>query len=142
MASTLRAWHNRVGFLPRSTGGWRRYNLADVIAIRCMVVLTERGFRAAEAAGLVDSLTEQIKHAAAGHPSKIAIGKFRGSEYWVAEEIDEIASAGIALDFDDEFTIVLNLGEICFRLFDEIRRLRGQPPIYLSFKSHDDDRGE
>jgi DNA-binding transcriptional MerR regulator len=125
LPSTLRAWHNRVGFLPREGGGWRKYTFADLIAVRLMVILTARGLKAHEAVAIIHKIEPRIKAAAHGAPSQIAVGKVGLSEEWTAEKVDPMANAMTALDFNDEVTIVLNLNLISLKLFDAVRRIRG-----------------
>jgi len=122
--STLRAWHNRVGLLAREGGGWRRYSFADLIAIRLMVILTSRGMKANEAADIVQKITPEIQKAASGGRSKIAIGRMGPEQKLAAEKIDPLASAMTALNFDDEYVQVVDLGSIAVRLHFAIQRIR------------------
>lgn len=127
LPSTLRAWHNRLGFLPRETAtGWRKYTLSDLIAIRLMVVLTDgNGVAAHEACEIVAKLKDLIDLAARGVPSKILIGRLGPNDEWHAEKMDPLAYAMTALDFDSEHIHLFDLGRVTFRLVGEIQQIRG-----------------
>lgn len=129
IASTLRAWHNRVGFLPRKEAGWRRYTFADLISIRLMVILTSRGMTAAGAASIIRTIADEIEAASQGVSSLITVGKVGPAGEWVAESIDPSISVRSAFDFDDEAPFVLNLRSIATKLFLAICRIRGAEPF-------------
>lgn len=125
-ASTLRAWHNRVGFLPRHERGWRKYSFLDLLSIRTMKILTDGGIAAQVAADLIQKINHQLNAAVKGLPvDQIAVGKVGLSDEWIIEEIDPKALAGTALDFQNEVIFVLNLRAIMWSMYFALRRARG-----------------
>lgn len=127
--STLRAWHNRLGFLPRPESGWREYDLQDLIAIRVVAVLTGVGMAAGEAVEITHVLLPEISAASRGLPRKIAVGRHPGNGTWEATPIDHGSRAETVFDFGGEVSFALNLKTIVHEITDRCRQLQGLPTL-------------
>lgn len=129
--STLRAWHNRLHLLSGNGQGWRRYTLEDLLTIRVMVILTTFGLSAVVAVDIAHSIQKEIRLAASGWGHKFAIARNSDGSIRV-EKIDQFSSAGSALDFEAELTLVIDLHYVTNQMVDRIRNLRGMPPVAQS----------
>lgn len=127
--STLRAWHSRLGFLPRPDGGWREYDLFDLIAIRVVAVLTALGLSAGEAVQMAHALMPEIKAAGRGFASRIAIGRRPDDGSWEATPFGYGSRMETVFDFAGEVSFVMNLGSITRTVFDRCRELQGLPTM-------------
>lgn len=143
--SSLRAWQNRNGLLPHLAreGGWRRYSLADVLAVRLVVLLTQRGLSAQDAVNVVNQMRETIELAAHGVPILVGVGSTEGGIFAAqdsdgavpAYEFRELKSTSSVWDnigwFYDPIVTVFDLGRITKALWAEIRISRGHASLKI-----------
>lgn len=126
-ASSLRAWQNRNGLFPHlaKDGGWRRYALSDVIGVRLVVLLTERGFVAQEVVNLVNAMRPNLEKAAQGYSPLIGIGRREDDE---SLEFRELQGSGTVLDnlgwFVDPVVVAIDLQKITNEVFFAVREMR------------------
>ena len=130
--STIRAWHNRVGLLPRDEkGGWRRYSAEDAIAVNIVKSLTERGLAADAAVQIAHELHPQLKGILEeGIDTLVGISKdVLGDEYQCrvlnGEQPVWTEIGSISL----EVMIILNLAPIALFLLTNVNKLRGLDPM-------------
>lgn len=116
--STLRAWRNRNGlFADRAVvvGKWSRFTLADVIAVRTLVLLTSMGFEAQRAVDLVNAMDAEFERAAHGAGRRIGVARQLDSD---ALEFRPLDNADIVANqlghFLDPITIVIDLHAIAW----------------------------
>lgn len=129
-ASTLRAWHNRLGLLSRENDGtWRRYTVAEVLQIRLVVVLTARGIVAADAVEIANNMKELAEESVQGLHSYVGIGKREGECGYEVLKFPGIEDWGKPYRFTDALAwfdepvfIVVNLGALATEVW---LRLRG-----------------
>lgn len=139
--STLRAWRNRNGLffdLP-SSDGWNRFDLAQAVAVRIVVLLTRRGSTAQQAIDLVNQLRPALLLAVQGYAPRIGIGtKFENSGFAEVRATDqlefhELTDTGLVVDnlgwFLDPIIKVIDLKAISYAVEESIREQRGLPSI-------------
>jgi DNA-binding transcriptional MerR regulator len=143
-ASTLRAWRNRNGLFPHhhSSGGWTRFDLADVIGVRLVTLLADRGFAAQPVINLVNAMRPTLENAARTKlPRRIGVGRGRHGDLSFpldrfspldndVLEFRELDELGTVMDnlgwFEDSVVIAINLASICWEIEFKIRELRGE----------------
>ncbi|PPQ39427.1 hypothetical protein SAMN06265338_103278 [Rhodoblastus acidophilus] len=127
-ASTLRAWRNRNGLFPHHADkeGWSRFDLADAIGARIVVLLTQRGLAAQSAVDLVNEMRHTLELAAEGYAPWIGIGRKSFSDVL---EFRELNATGSVMDnlgwFDDPVPTVINLNAISWEIAFAVRKMRG-----------------
>ncbi|TAH67637.1 MAG: hypothetical protein EWM45_06655 [Rhodopseudomonas palustris] len=125
-ASTLSAWRNRLGFLPREGDGHSRFGFSDLVSVRLMVLLTARGIAAGEAVQIVTAISQAVDLDAHGYGAKIAIGRGPNGEFIIRPI--QWGDSNAVFDLADDVVLVLSLGPIAWGLYLALRRLRGLPP--------------
>lgn len=124
---TLRSWRNRNGLFPhhKGGGGWTRYDLADALGVRLVVLLTARGFAAQEACEVVNEMRGILEKAVAGFAPWVGVGRSIVTDRYEFHVLD---SAGTVLDhlgwFLDDVVVVVNLNAITLKLVDTIRMMQ------------------
>lgn len=126
--STVRAWHNRVGLLPRDEkGGWRRYSSDEAITIGIVKRLTDRGLTAQTAVEIAHDLHSQHRGIIEeGVNTLVGISKIEIEDEYQWRRLD--SGKPIWQELEDhviEVMIVLNLTPIAITLLMKINRLRG-----------------
>ncbi|WP_029356240.1 MerR family transcriptional regulator [Bosea sp. 117] len=119
IASTLRAWRNRnhlFGDQP-AIGGWSRFTLADVIAVRALVLLSQRGFEAQHAVDLINHMGPIFERAAHGGAPLIGIGRKLDSDELEVRGLNKANSVAEELSwFTDPIVLVIDLNAIAFEV--------------------------
>lgn len=132
--STLRAWHNRVGFLPRSETGWRKYSMADLVSVRLMVILTSVGLKAQDSVQIVHAMIPSITDAVERKAfSRVIVSKTRLTNQWHVRAIGKFDCAG-ELGFGGEVAFLLNINNIYYEMDAAIKAIRGTPDDLSSLR--------
>ena len=127
-ASTLRAWRNRNGLFAErhaSGEGWTRFDMAEAIGVRLVVILAQRGFAAQPAINLVNSMRPLLVMASQGAAWWVGVGQ----EDRETLEYRELKTGGTILDnlgwFRGPVVTAIHLGAIADEVFSSVRRQRG-----------------
>jgi len=128
-ASTLRAWRNRNGLFAGQHAigeGWTRFDLAEAIGVRLVVILSQRGFAAQPAINLVNGMRSLLVLAAQGAAWWVGVGQAEDGE---TLEYRELKTGGTILDnlgwFRGPVVTAIDLGALADEVFFSVRRQRG-----------------
>jgi hypothetical protein len=127
-ASTLRSWRNRNGLFSGQHAigdGWTRFDLAEAIGVRLVVILTQRGFAAQPATNLVNRMRPLLV-LTSDVGGWVGVGYAEDGE---TLEYRELKTTGTILDnlgwFHGPVVTAINLNLIATEVVFSIRRQRG-----------------
>jgi hypothetical protein len=128
-ASTLRAWRNRNGLFEGQHAigeGWTRFDLAEAIGVRLVVILTQRGFATQPAINLVNNMRPLLVHACHGAAWWVGVGRAEDGE---TLEYRELTETGTILDnlnwFHGSVVTAIHLGAVAEEVLFSIQGQRG-----------------